>query len=72
MKKITVDSPMTLEDMIDVSIRLDEIESIIDNPQDVPDDILLGLLGELQTLTTYLEKANKIAEFRQKGFRIIQ
>jgi len=71
MKSISVDSPMTYEDMITVAIRLDEIELLIEDPN-IQDDILQTLIYELETLTRYLEKANKIAEFRKKGFRIIQ
>lgn len=71
MKKVTVDSPMTYEDMVDVAIRLDEIELLIEDPS-IDDTTLFNLIGELETLTSYLEKANRVAEFKQKGFRIIQ
>jgi hypothetical protein len=51
--------------------RLDEIEAIIDGPS-VPDDVLLNLIDELESIVSMLERANKISTFLEKGLRLIK
>lgn len=71
IRQITTESPLTKQEMFKLNSRLDEIESIIDGPQ-VPDDVLINLIDELESIVSMLERANKISTFLEKGLRLIK
>lgn len=71
IRQITTESPLTKQEMFKLNSRLDEIESIIDGPQ-VPDDVLINLIDELESIVSMLERANKISIFLEKGLRLIK
>lgn len=71
IRTITTETPLTTQEMVILSRRLDEIENIIEGDQ-VPDDVLVNLIEELESIISMLERANKISEFVSKGFRLIK
>lgn len=71
IRTITTEAPLTAQEMIILNRRLDEIENIIEGDQ-VPDDVLVNLVDELESIISMLERANKISEFVSKGFRLIK
>jgi len=71
IRNVTTDNPLTKGEMFMLHKRLDEIEAIIDGPS-VPDDVLLNLIDELESIVSMLERANKISTFLEKGLRLIK
>lgn len=71
LRKLSLEFPLTYYEMAELSIRLEEIEDII-NKEDCPGEVIVSLISELNNILSYLERSNKLVKIRSSQLKIVK